>query len=440
MWLESRCAGRALDRPRARDLLRRHLRRRHRRRRGSSPTSSPRRPPHTSATAASSRRSPRATTSSSSTRSSTRRSPRRAWSSTDVDAIAVTRGPGLIGALLVGRQHGEGARGGARASRWCGVDHLHGHVAANFLEPDPLEPPFLCLIASGGHTLLAGVARARRLRGPRARRSTTPRARRSTRAPGCSGLGYPGGPAIERAAEGGDPEAFDFPVAMTRDPGPRLQLQRPEDGAALRGPRPGRGARLERRRADLAASFQAAVVGQLVAKLERAARRRRLGRRSRSAAAWRRTRCCASGPRRSARSAGLRLKLVPVELCTDNAAMIASAARFAEPAPYPDYLGWDADRMTVVRCTPRPGCHLCDEARESDRRAPRSSRAVRAPRRSTSRPTTSCTRATSSGSRWSRSTARSSRSWLTRTRRRCARGRRLDTVRPMITRARSKPR
>ena len=95
------------------------------------------------------------------------------------------------------------------------VDHLHGHVAANFLEPDPLEPPFLCLIASGGHTLLA--------------RSSDPTATRllgSTRddaagealdkAARLMGLGYPGGAEIDRLAREGDPEAFDFPVGMRR--------------------------------------------------------------------------------------------------------------------------------------------------------------------------------------------------------------------------------
>ena len=98
----------------------------------------------------------------------------------------------------------------------------------------------------------------------------------------------------------------------------------------------------ESRRADLAASFQRAIVDQLVAKLRRAAARSANGRRSPSAVGWRRTRSCARARRRSATSSGLRLKLVPISLCTDNAAMIASAARFTEPIPYPDYLSFDA--------------------------------------------------------------------------------------------------
>ena len=111
----------------------------------------------------------------------------------DLDAVAVTRGPGLIGALLVGVSTAK-ALAAARRLPMVEVDHLHGHVAANFLEPEPLEPPFLCLIASGGHTLLAGVTGQATGSRPLARRSTMPPARRSTRRPGCSGSGYPGRP------------------------------------------------------------------------------------------------------------------------------------------------------------------------------------------------------------------------------------------------------
>src|SRR5206468_3244362 len=78
---------------------------------------------------------------------------------TDADAVAVTTGPGLIGALLVGVSSAK-ALAAARRLPLVAVDHLHGHVAANFLEPEPLEPPFLCLVASGGHTLLAAVREA----------------------------------------------------------------------------------------------------------------------------------------------------------------------------------------------------------------------------------------------------------------------------------------
>ena len=76
----------------------------------------------------------------------------------DLRAVAATSRPGLIGALLVGLSTAKALAASARLP-FAAVDHLHGHVAANYLEPDPLEPPFLCLIASGGHTLLAGVER-----------------------------------------------------------------------------------------------------------------------------------------------------------------------------------------------------------------------------------------------------------------------------------------
>jgi N6-L-threonylcarbamoyladenine synthase len=256
----------------------------------------------------------------------------------EVDALAVTRGPGLIGALLVGVATAK-ALAAATRKPLVGVDHLQGHVAANFLEPDPLEPPFLCLVASGGHTLLAGV---RERSGFEVLGQTLDDAAGEALDKGARllGLGYPGGPEIERLARDGDPEAFDFPVAMSRDP--RLDFSFSGLKTALLYAIRELGEReAERRRADLAASYQAAIVGQLIAKLERALR----------GEAWRAVALgggvAANSPLRErtaelCEERGLRLKLVPKELCTDNAAMIASAARFLEPVPYPDYLAWDA--------------------------------------------------------------------------------------------------
>ena len=140
-----------------------------------------------------------------------RRSTRPATGLAEVDAVAVTQGPGLIGALLVGLSTAK-ALAAAHRKPLIPVDHLHGHVAANFLEPDPLEPPFLCLIASGGHTLLAGVREHSSLRDPRRRPWTTPPGEAFDKGARLLGLGYPGGPAIQRAAEGGDPGAFEFPL------------------------------------------------------------------------------------------------------------------------------------------------------------------------------------------------------------------------------------
>jgi N6-L-threonylcarbamoyladenine synthase len=256
----------------------------------------------------------------------------------DVDALAVTTRPGLIGALLVGVATAKGLAAPLRKPL-IGVDHLHGHVAANFLEPDPLEPPFLCLIASGGHTLLAGVTSHD---GFDVLGQTLDDAAGEALDKGARllELGYPGGPAIERLAREGDPAAFEFPVAMSRDPGLDFSFSGLKT-ALLYAIREFDSVELERRRADIAASYQAAVVGQLIAKLERgltggewAAVALGGGVAANSLLRERTAALC--------EDRGLRLKLVPAELCTDNAAMIASAARFLDPAPYPEYLAWTA--------------------------------------------------------------------------------------------------
>ncbi len=255
-----------------------------------------------------------------------------------VEAVAVTAGPGLIGALLVGVSTAK-AIAAARRLPLIPVDHLQGHVAANFLEPEPLQPPFLCLLASGGHTLLAAVRdhEGHEVLGQTLDDAAGEAFDKSAR---LLGLGYPGGPALEREAAGGDREAFDMPVAMARDPGLDFSFSGLKTALVYRcrelGPEG-----VAERRADLAASFQAAVVSQLTAKLKRALKR----------GDWEAVALgggvAANGPLREAvarlcESQGVRLKLVPISLCTDNAAMIGSAARFAPSIPYPDYLGYDA--------------------------------------------------------------------------------------------------
>ena len=256
----------------------------------------------------------------------------------DADALAVTAGPGLIGALLVGVSSAK-ALAAARQLPLVAVDHLHGHVAANFLEPEPLEPPFLCLVASGGHTLLAAVREpsSYQVLGQTLDDAAGEALDKAAR---LLGLGFPGGPAIERLARDGDPQAFDFPVAMTRDPGLDFSFSGLKTALVYRCRELGE-AETERRRADLAAGFQAAVVDQLVTKLERALR----------SGEWQAVALgggvAANGLLRDRVSVlceerALRMKLVAPELCTDNAAMIASAARFLEPMPYPEYLTLDA--------------------------------------------------------------------------------------------------
>ena len=172
-----------------------------------------------------------------------------------VRTVAVTRGPGLIGALLVGVSTAK-ALAAARSLPLAPVDHLHGHVVASTLGADPITPPFLCLVASGGHTFVARVDEPS---------SHTVLGRTLDDAAGEAfdkgarllGLGYPGGPEVDRLAREGDPEAFEFPRATP---------------------------------------------GEL----------------------------------------GVPVWVPPLELCTDNAAMIAGAARLLEPTPFPGYLDLDA--------------------------------------------------------------------------------------------------
>jgi tRNA N6-adenosine threonylcarbamoyltransferase len=256
----------------------------------------------------------------------------------EIEAVAVTAGPGLIGALLVGVSTAK-AIAAARRLPLIPVDHLQGHVAANFLEPEPLEPPFLCLIASGGHTLLAGVRDhdGYELLGQTLDDAAGEAFDKSAR---LLGLGYPGGPALQKLAADGDPAAFEMPVAMARDPGLDFSFSGLKTALVYRcrelGPEG-----VAAHRADLAASFQAAVVRQLISKLRRALKK----------GDWDAVALgggvAANGPLREAvaelcEERGVRLKLVPGALCTDNAAMIGSAARFAPRIEYPDYLGYDA--------------------------------------------------------------------------------------------------
>jgi N6-L-threonylcarbamoyladenine synthase len=246
----------------------------------------------------------------------------------DVTTVAVTRGPGLMGALLVGLS-------AAKALAWSlrlplvPVDHLHGHVAALYLEPEPVAPPFLCLLASGGHTLLLDVQDRS---GYEVLGTTLDDAAGEAFDKGARliGLGYPGGAALDRLALEGDPETYSFPVA--RVPGLDFSFSGLKT-ALLYAVRDLTPQEVERRRADLAAAYQGAIVRALV-------------QRTRAAAAE-------IGAERIAvvggvaANSGLRAALpeaafAPLELCTDNAAMIASAARYAPRLAYPGYLALDA--------------------------------------------------------------------------------------------------
>ncbi len=256
----------------------------------------------------------------------------------DTGTVAATTGPGLIGALLIGLSTAKALAAATRLP-FVPVDHLHGHVAANFLEPDPLEPPFLCLIASGGHTLLASVENRA---GYRLLGSTRDDAAGEAldKAARMLGMGYPGGAEIDRLAREGDPAAFAFPVGMRSDESLDFSFSGLKTALVYAVRELGPEQSLARR-ADLAASFQRAVVDSLILKLEQAldrteARRVAIGG-GVAANSELRARVTALCELR-----GLELEIPPRELCTDNAAMIASAARFLEPVPYPEFLGFDA--------------------------------------------------------------------------------------------------
>ncbi|HWQ02607.1 MAG TPA: tRNA (adenosine(37)-N6)-threonylcarbamoyltransferase complex transferase subunit TsaD [Gaiellaceae bacterium] len=239
----------------------------------------------------------------------------------EIDRVAVTRGPGLIGALLVGLAAAKGIAWG-RGLPLVAVDHLHGHVASLYLQPTDLEPPFLCLLASGGHTLLLDVQdRA----GFRVVGTTVDDAAGEAFDKGARllGLGYPGGAAIDRLAQEGDPAAYDFPVA--RVPGLDFSFSGLKT-ALLYAVRDLPAAELERRRADLAASYQRAIVRALVERTEQAVEK--LGSGSVAIVGG----VAANSELRSALPDAT---AAPLELCTDNAAMIASAARYTDPAADP---------------------------------------------------------------------------------------------------------
>jgi N6-L-threonylcarbamoyladenine synthase len=246
----------------------------------------------------------------------------------EIERVAVTQGPGLVGALLVGLS-------AAKALAWAErlplvpVDHLEGHVASLYVEPGALEPPFLCLLASGGHTLLLAVhehGRSERLG------TTLDDAAGEAFDKGARllGLGYPGGAEIDRLAQEGDPEAFSFPVA--RVPGLDFSFSGLKT-SLLYAVRDLGEEEAKRRRADLAASYQDAIVRALAGRARAAAERTGLEQIA----------VVGGVAANSALRAALPdARFAPLSLCTDNAAMIGSAARFARAVPYPGYLALDA--------------------------------------------------------------------------------------------------
>ena len=236
--------------------------------------------------------------------------------------MAVTQGPGLIGALLVGLSTGK-ALAYARGLPLVPVDHLLGHVAALRLAPLALEPPFACLLASGGHTLVLDVAdyaAPRRLGGTRddaAGEAFDKGAR-------LLGLSEAGGAALERVAREGDPARFPFPPVLRGQAGHDLSFSGLKTALAAARARARRRARATRAPISPRATRRRSCGSSPSAPRPRSTPR--AARRSPSSAAWPPTARCAPRSPRSASARGARLCLLPPALCVDNAAMIGAAA------------------------------------------------------------------------------------------------------------------
>ena len=242
------------------------------------------------------------------------------WSA--VDAVAVTAGPGLVGALLVGVVYAKAlAYAGGRAL--IGVNHLEGHIFAGFLEEPRPSYPFLALVVSGGHTALYACPEPLLYRLVGQTRDDAA-GEAFDKVAKLLGLGYPGGPLIERTAREGDPRAIPFPVADIRDGAPDFSFSGLKTAVSL----------FVRRQApltpaltaDVCASFQATVVKMLVRKTVRAASR--LGiRRILLTGGVAANRALRDALEAECAERGYAWSAPPLRFCTDNAAMIAAAGQ-----------------------------------------------------------------------------------------------------------------
>jgi N6-L-threonylcarbamoyladenine synthase len=237
-----------------------------------------------------------------------------------LDGIAVTQGPGLVGSLLIGCSVAK-AIAYARGLPLVGVNHLEGHVYAAFLEHDPPAFPFLALVVSGGHTALyLARERGRYERIGQTRDDAAGEA--FDKVAKLLGLGYPGGPVIERVAKSGNARAVSFPTAQMSDGAPDFSFSGIKTAVSLHVRRAG--ALDPAQVADIAASFQATVVKTLVRKTIRAARRLDVDRIVLTGGV------AANTALREALAAEcaerhIELHVPSRQLCTDNAAMIAAA-------------------------------------------------------------------------------------------------------------------
>ena len=253
-----------------------------------------------------------------------------------IERVAVTQGPGLVGALLIGLSTAK-ALAGARGLPLAAVDHLQGHVAASFLpgeapagEPTaPLEPPFLCLVASGGHTFLALAEDHASFR-VLGRTLDDAAGEAFDKGARQLGLPYPGGPHVERLAAEGDASAFAFPISGGLD-GLDFSFSGLKTSLLYRIRDLGE-EETARRRADLAASYQHAIVEALARRVEQAVAQTGVDQVTIGGGV------AANGAlRRRLAGVAARVHVPPRALCTDNAAMIGAAALhgpWLEPGAY----------------------------------------------------------------------------------------------------------
>lgn len=242
----------------------------------------------------------------------------------DMDAIAVTYGPGLVGALLVGVAHAK-ALGWAGGIPVVGVNHIEGHICANFIDNPSLEPPFMCLVASGGHSHLVNVTGygeyeiIARTRDDAAGEAFDKVAR-------AIGLGYPGGPKIDKEAKNGNPDAIDFPRAKVREneydfsfSGLKSAVLNYLNSCNMKGE--------TINSADVAASFQKAVVDTLVGHSMQAAKDRGVKKFAIAGGVASNTSLREAFEKECA-AAGIEFMRPQPVYCTDNGAMIGVAGSY----------------------------------------------------------------------------------------------------------------
>ena len=252
----------------------------------------------------------------------------------DIDAIGVTYGPGLVGALLVGVAEAK-AISYAKNIPLVGVHHIEGHISANYIENKELEPPFLCLVVSGGHTHLVKVLDYGKYEILGRTRDDAAAFDKVARA---IGLGYPGGPKIEKVSHEGNPHAMEFPRAKIEDgpydfsfSGLKSAVLNYINGCNMKG--------IEVVQADVAASFQKAVTDVLVGNAMKAIDEFKMDKFA-IAGGVASNGTLREAMREACEKKGVKFYHPSPIFCTDNAAMIGAAA-------YYDFLAGKRDGLDL---------------------------------------------------------------------------------------------